>query len=444
MRLGLLILLLGSGAMAGQSSAQHRLVPPGLSVAHDGVHLRNARGKGVLYLADNAWPLLQQVSSKSVEAYVTDRAAKGFTVIHTALVRPGDPLTAVNRHGHAPFKERGGRLRPAEVPGLNNDYWDDAEHVIRKVLKQGLYVGIAPAWSSESVLDKESARVTGEFLAKRFRKLRAGIIWILGDGRAPDSSAERDVWRAMAAELKGSLITSLVIEGRSSGEYFHSDGWQAMNGLNGGTNGRLIYESVEDELARVDPKPVVELFAAPPKTSSSLSSSRRLHRERRNAYWAVFSGAAGHSLGEPATLTLPEGWLDETSRSVRATQLGHLAKLAGSRPLLGSRPSKDVVFGTTRGRRFVAALLGKGYAFLYIPSGEKTEVDRKQLGFRDYRAWWYDPRKGVASEAEPEFSADRYMRFDPPGDPGDTNDWILVIDNAGQKYVVPGGQASPP
>jgi hypothetical protein len=52
------------------------------------------------------------------------------------------------------------------------------------------------------------------------------------------------------------------------------------------------------------------------------------------------------------------------------------------------------------------------------------------------RAWWYDPRTGVA-KAIGRFPKTATREFKPPSS-GENNDWVLVLDDAARKFPAPG------
>jgi hypothetical protein len=54
------------------------------------------------------------------------------------------------------------------------------------------------------------------------------------------------------------------------------------------------------------------------------------------------------------------------------------------------------------------------------------------------KAWWYNPRSG-ASEWIGEFPSDGEREFLSPT-PGESLDWILVLDDARQNYPPPGAK----
>ncbi len=60
-------------------------VPGPVKVSPDGRTFVDGTGAPFFWLGDTAWPLFAQYSKEQAEAYLTNRAAKGFTVIQGVL-----------------------------------------------------------------------------------------------------------------------------------------------------------------------------------------------------------------------------------------------------------------------------------------------------------------------------------------------------------------------
>jgi hypothetical protein len=64
---------------------------------------------------------------------------------------------------------------------------------------------------------------------------------------------------------------------------------------------------------------------------------------------------------------------------------------------------------------------------IYTPFGRSIAVRMDALRGPSVAAAWFDPRTGVTS-AIGSFRASGARTFDPPGDAGRGNDWVLVLD----------------
>ena len=78
-----------------------------LRVSANGRYLEDSAGQPFFWLGDTAWPLFAQYPHASAEAYLANRAAKGFTVIQGVLAWGGgtgfeSPLPGPNCNGDVP------------------------------------------------------------------------------------------------------------------------------------------------------------------------------------------------------------------------------------------------------------------------------------------------------------------------------------------------------
>jgi hypothetical protein len=112
-----------------------------------------------------------------------------------------------------------------------------------------------------------------------------------------------------------------------------------------------------------------------------------------------------------------------------ASQMQHLRRLIESRPFLERRPAQELLEGNPgTGAEHVRATRGDRYAFVYIPTGKTIDVKLGILGGKSVRAAWFDPRTGKETGIE-NAPNEGVRRFDPPGEPGRRNDWILTLDS---------------
>ena len=112
-----------------------------------------------------------------------------------------------------------------------------------------------------------------------------------------------------------------------------------------------------------------------------------------------------------------------------------------SRPFLTRVPDQSLIVGDAwvgtgdhlRATRDEA----RTYAMLYVPSGQHVKANLTLLAGDKVRAWWFNPRDGVATllgELEKKPDAEFKPPFDARG-----RDWVLVLDDAARNFPVPGG-----
>src|SRR4030042_6179872 len=117
-----------SAAMAG--------VPGPIKVSPDGRHFVDRSGAPFFWLGDTGWPLFAQYSKEQAEAYLSNRAAKGFTVIQGVLVwgygsgmEQKPPIA--NALGQKPWiDDDPARPNPA--------YFEHVDHLVQYADRQGL------------------------------------------------------------------------------------------------------------------------------------------------------------------------------------------------------------------------------------------------------------------------------------------------------------------
>jgi hypothetical protein len=117
----------------------------------------------------------------------------------------------------------------------------------------------------------------------------------------------------------------------------------------------------------------------------------------------------------------------------------YVRKLIESRPMLVRIPDQSMLVSdanATTDRQQATRASDGSYAFVYSASGRAIEVRLDSMPGKALRAWWYDPRTGVA-KAIGRFPKTATREFKPPSS-GENNDWVLVLDDAARKFPAPG------
>jgi hypothetical protein len=109
-------------------------------------------------------------------------------------------------------------------------------------------------------------------------------------------------------------------------------------------------------------------------------------------------------------------------------QLVHLRALTESQPFLNQVPDPSLFSSPPNtGNGHIGVLRGDGYAMVYTPLGRSFSVRLDRLNWREAALTWFDPRSGRRAPAG-KVAATGVHQFDPPSDPGDGNDWVLVLE----------------
>jgi hypothetical protein len=130
-----------------------------------------------------------------------------------------------------------------------------------------------------------------------------------------------------------------------------------------------------------------------------------------------------------------------------AAQMIYGRLLMESRPFLSRIPDNSIIVTSTVPTsvpgagvyQFVATRDQDGtYAMVYVPVGRKFSVRMDVIQGKEVNAWWYNPRNG-SSKLIGKFANTGTKEFFSP-EPGESTDWILVLDDASKNYPAPGSK----
>ena len=441
-----------------------------IKVSENGRYLQYSDGTPFFYLGDTAWELFHRLDREEADLYLEDRAKKGYTVIQAVALSELDGHVVPNPYGFLPLTDLD-PARPALREGADNDYWDHVDYVVNKANSLGMLIGLLPTWGrywndGKPLFNKENAESYGKFLGQRYKD--AGIIWILGGDRNPDTPEKKEIIRAMARGLKagdeGNHLTTFHPTGWSgSAQWFHDEDWLDFNMRQ---NGHEVlysrrYSSTLADYDRRPVKPVIDgepLYEDHPVCFNPGEMGHSVSADvRRAMYWDLFNGACGHTYGHHSVWQMfdPEkgrnpinnplmSW-KEAIHQPGAGQMKYGRQLMESRPYLSRIPDAtaivpDKVQTSVPGEglyHFSATRDEEGtYLMVYVPTGRKFTVRTDIIKGKKIKTWWYDPRNGRAKKAGT-FSNQGQKEFISPT-PGEMTDWILVLDDASFKYPPPG------
>ncbi|HEV7993769.1 MAG TPA: glycoside hydrolase family 140 protein [Gemmatimonadaceae bacterium] len=421
-----------------------------LRVSRDGRHLVHADGTPFFWLGDTAWELFHRLTREEADLYLDDRQRKGFTVIQAVVLAEFDGLTVPNAYGDRP-------LVNDDPTALVEGYFRHVDYVVDAAERRGMFVGMLPTWGDKfnkkwgagpEIFTPENARAYGELLGRRYKN--KPIVWILGGDRSPESPLHLAIVRAMAEGLRAGdggahLMTYHPTGAQSSSRYFHADDWLAFDMFQSGHNARNIANDryVENDRSRTPVKPVVDgesRYEDHPIDWKPANGWFDDFDVRQGMYWSVLAGAAGHTYGDhdiwqfwqPGRTPISAARTNwrEALHHPGSAQVGYARRLFMSHPFLELVPDQAMLAaGADSGAAHQRAARARdgSYAMIYTPFGRSIAVRMDALRGPSVAAAWFDPRTGVTS-AIGSFRASGARTFDPPGDAGRGNDWVLVLD----------------
>jgi Protein of unknown function (DUF4038)/Putative collagen-binding domain of a collagenase len=465
-RLGLVTLL------ALVSTTLHAAAPR-LKVSENHRFLVYENGSPFFYLGDTAWELFARLKREEADLYLADRAKKGFTVIQAVAIAELDGHTVPNPYGFLPLADLD-PARPAVKDGPDDDYWDQVDYIVNKAESLGLFVGLLPTWGrywhdqikdGKPIFTEANAAMYGEWLGARYKD--KPIIWILGGDRSVENDEQKAIIRAMALGLRkgdggNHLITFHPSGGGGSAKWFQDEPWLDFNMRQNGHVAEFTgrYDQTHVDYDRTPTKPVMDgepIYEDHPVSFKAKELGHSIAADvRRPLYWDLFSGACGHTYGHHSVWQMYDPrrgkpinnplltWFEAINQP-GAGQMQFGRRLMESRPYL-TRVPDDLVIVTSEvptsvpgagTRRFVATRDQRGsYAMVYAPVGRPFKVRMDKITGKKVKAWWFNPRNGEATVIG-EFSNAGEREFNPPN-PGESLDWVLVLDDTAKKYPAPG------
>jgi hypothetical protein len=433
-----------------------------LQVSANKRFLQTADGKPFFWLGDTAWELFHRLNREEATLYLKNRAGKGFTVIQAVALAEHDGLHDPNPYGEIPL-ENDDPTKPREA------YFQHVDFIIRKAAELGLYIGLLPTWGDKvfksfglgpEIFDASNARAFGKWMGNRYKNDK-NIVWILGGDRNPRNENDLAVWRAMAAGIEeGSgkdkaLMTyhpqPNAVEDGGSAKWFHQDAWLDFNMWQTGhcreTN---VWDRIQWTYNLKPVKPVLDgepIYEDHPVcfNPSDLGTSSA-YDVRKAAWLAVFAGAFGHTYGchdiwqmyapNRAPINSPHFPWYVAVDLPGAGQMQFLRKLIESRPMFDRVPDQTLVTDGLHANDRIQATRGNDYIFVYSAQGKKFTVNTAKISGQEITSYWYNPRNGEVKEIE-KSAKKAQQEFTPPTS-GYGHDWVLVIDDAGKKFKLPG------
>jgi hypothetical protein len=426
-------------------------------------------GKPVFITGEQAYNLNVELSANSdIDLYLSTRQAQGFNFIWVGATDMGNHDNAPeNGLGQAPFGA-------TPFTGMNEAYFEHLDYVLQRAAADGFevllmpaFVGSGPSYCSDSTgwcLELQAAansdlRNFGAYLGNRYKNY-PNIIWALGGDL--DLVAYPNLQAKMEAILAGIQSTDpkhmITIEnepattGPNSQDYNGGSAWPA-----GAWSLDFFYHPASgmasDANAAWTRSDHLPTFSGEDSLEGENNSPSDLG-ERTEKYQAVLGGTTlGFVFGNCVMWALGyhytycSSWTSSTQWKTWFDTNGaiasmHLGKLMRSREFWKRVPDTAhtvVPAGYGSGDTItVASRTSDGQTIIaYIPNGNAAtltvDMSKVTSSSKTAKCWWFNPSSGAAALINT-FANSGMRSFTPP----DSNDWVLVIDDAGAKLPAPG------
>jgi hypothetical protein len=462
-----------------------------LKVSKNKHYLEHQDGTGFFWLGCTAW-MLPTLSPENVERYLKNRAEKGFTVIQLNVTNQKGknykqelPFMGETRPWNkVEFNESYWQhidyiVQRAKFYGLHVAlfaWWGTEANDPDQFRKAG-----EPTRQFFTNPDVHNFQY-GQLLGKRYNK-EPHVIWV-GSGEYhkmvsvmfPNNQRPltEEHSRRLVAVINGiqesdkehrHLYTMHPISFLSSSEEYHNAKWMDFNMIQSHALPEFIVPLTTSDYNLKPTKPTFnaegwyenerELYTRWTGMKKNDETFDADWEQRYQAYWSVFSGGFGFTYGHKNIWTMKSpkdeiGVLpDEILNAEGSKSLIHLKNLITSKPIQDRVPDPLLISSGAVGRdaglspdlRIGTRAKNGSWAMIYITRGSLVRVNVDKLISGKMNAFWYNPRNGKWRNGETEsdmkvpFQTDIVsgkgkpaQYFDPPENPKDGNDWVLVLE----------------
>ena len=434
-----------------------------LKISPNGRFFTTQNGDPFFWLGDTGWLLFTKLNREEAATYFDDRKSKRFDVIQVMVLH--NIKAAVNVYGDSALINQN-VATPKITPGssfsdsVQYDFWDHVDYLVDLAAQKGLYLALVPVWGSnvkEGKVNSVQAKAYATFLAERYKD-KPNIIWVNGgDIKGSDSL---NVWNTIGNTLQQfdpkHLITFHPRGRTQSSTWFHNEPWLSFNMFQSGHRrydqdtskselryGEDNWKYVMDDYAQMPVKPTLDgepsYEMIPQGLHDTLQPYWTDNDVRRYAYWSVFAGGAGFTYGDNAVMQFykptdhgsaygAKKYWNEAIYDPGSGEMQFLKKLMLSRPYFDRVPDQSMIVGQGEKYDYLAATRGRNYAFIYTYTGRDIQLNMGIIEGSRVKASWYNPRNGSIEDIGI-FDNREILNFNPPGEPENGNDWVLILDS---------------
>jgi hypothetical protein len=415
---------------------------------------------------DSPWTLAKQLTTADQDYYLSNRWAQGYNAIILDICPhwSGNGQQEIvnqtpNVYGNEPFTNTIDNGLYTNLLSFDLNYFTNVDHVIQRAAQYGMVVFLYPlydgapnsgeGWWPNMVGDGSNVLYQyGQWVGNRYKN-SPNLVYV-GAGDFNEPNPPNTLWSAVAHGILSMDTNHLFTAqagtaswGGVSARQWYSNDWCNLNCSYPRSAAPGPYTTYDFAQTNYQLNPVFPSFSREPYYEfTPYSPENSAYDCRRYAWGSVTYGEAGHFYGNAyiSTYGFATGWQDQIW-SQGAVDMTNVIKLMQTRPWWNCVPdySNTTViggYGTFGQEGYITCMreaTGKT-VIVYIPNGTMTPtVDMTRISGSMAQAWWYNTQNG-ASTLIGSYATSGSQVFLPP----DTNDWVLVLDDAAQNYTPPG------
>ncbi len=338
------------------------------------------------------------------------------------------------------------------------DSYDRVDEMVRYAETKGLYMALLTGWYRDVLRGSEEELYRrGRTLGARYRN-NNNVIWLTAGeagghnrkGTIPDNKIEALVRGIRDGDAGHKLLTIYADYKRGTSidndtlivdfDNWQTSQWGSPTDLPRNDPRKwTVWEAISYDYNRTPIKPTLDSEAWYENNKDHFGATP--FAIRRRAYYTIFAGGFGHTYGAGGMwdgLVKPQGrsgnW-QEALRYPGYVQIGYLSEFLHGldEDLLKLRPDQSIIVGgnsDSYDEHIQASVAHDGsYALIYSGSDSSYKLDLTRLKPGSISARWYDPSDNTYShDAGSPYTNNRSNQtFDPPGNAGPGNDWVLVL-----------------
>jgi hypothetical protein len=395
-------------------------------------------GHPFLINGDTSWSLIVGPDRKGVEQYLEDRRLKGVNAIMVNLIEHffNGPEDA---YGNMPFAIQGNFATP------NEQYFQNADYVIRKAWEKGMAVFLFPAYlgaKSSQTIHKEGwyAEVNangnakmyeyGRFVGRRYKDFK-NIVWMMGGDCAPEDalSAVHEMIRGIKENAGNQLFSVHNSRFHSGVTEYPNDHWIDLNTTyaNCSTTPTHLFSDNHRKMP---------FFYVEGKYENEGASPVCI---RSQFYWPVLMGSCGYFFGVTPVWGFDKNW-PYYLNSQGSMDLKRAGEFFNSRKwydLIPDNDHKTLIsgYGDIGDASYAAAgrMSNGSTVIVYTPDQRELTIDMTRISGKKSHGWWYQPSSGETYDLGLFTNTGSHL-FNPPS----SGDWLLVLDNESLALKKPG------
>ena len=416
-----------------------------LEIADNNRFLVKEDGTPFVWIGETNW-FFAKLPPATIDSILATRSTQGFTVMFVSC--------------REKLYNGGG---PGGINNPNKAWWSYLDEYITKCEQRDLYVGITLGWWGVAKGNSETDLYNyGKWVGERYKD-KNNIIWLtLGEAGShyrkdtiPDNKINALIRGIREGDTGDKLLTVHADYKRGTsisndGEISDFNNWQTSQWCCLDDLPRKdertwkVWEAIQFDYNKIyngKPKPTLDSEAWYENNKDFCDASS--FNIRRRAYFTIFAGALGHTYGAGGIwdgLNSEEGCSRKALEAIHYPGAQHMGYVSDFLHGLGDdflklRPDQSVIVAGNSDNydtHLQATMaVDSSFALIYSASDATYTVNLSKLSGRTISSVWYNPRINKYQTEDSRLITDKrkIQEFDPPGELGAGNDWMLILGN---------------